>query len=266
MREIKSNELKKIQLDILQVVHEFCLKNNIDYSLSFGTLLGAARHQGYIPWDDDIDIMMLRKDYDKFIKGFRHHFISVVDMNTSKDYWHPYAKVQDERTIMMEYNNMPKKIGINIDLFPVDNFPEDIKGAKRLILHKRIFNIIHNIKIIKVSKKRAIYKNNLLKLGQCLFKLIPMPKLISKLDKISRKYENYSSSWVGILAPTDNKIDWRVPNVWFSNYTQLYFEGRKFQVIARYSDYLDRIYGNWRELPPVNKQTSHHVFEAYWKI
>ena len=126
MKKIETEELKRIQVDILKDIHEFCSINNIHYSLAYGTLLGAIRHQGYIPWDDDIDIMMLRSDYEKFIHTFPGSFkhLSICAPELDLNYYAPYANVWDNRTILDEgINNADhrgKTIGIKIDVFPID--------------------------------------------------------------------------------------------------------------------------------------------------
>ena len=102
MREIKFEELKNLQLDILLSVHDFCMKNGIEYSLAAGTLIGAIRHKGYIPWDDDIDISMPRPDYDKFICTFNqpNNYYQVIAMSNDREYGFPFAKVHDTRTFV----------------------------------------------------------------------------------------------------------------------------------------------------------------------
>ena len=91
-KKIDVEELKCIQMDILNSIDLFCKQNNIKYSLAFGTLLGAIRHQGYIPWDDDLDIMLLREDYTKFLKEFRHEIYSVITPTNNIDYSLPFVE------------------------------------------------------------------------------------------------------------------------------------------------------------------------------
>ena len=115
------NEMRKIQMDILLFIHQFCIDNGIQYSLAWGTMLGAIRHKGYIPWDDDIDIMMTRPEYDRFCKLFHDErsIYKLYDVHTDKKWIYPFAKISDERTIRVEKNALDE-IGINIDVFPID--------------------------------------------------------------------------------------------------------------------------------------------------
>lgn len=117
MKEIDVDELKHIQLDMLKDVHAFCVNNNIKYSLAYGTLLGAVRHRGYIPWDDDIDIMMLREDYNRFVHSYDNDIYRIEDLSTDPDYELPYAKVEDVRTVMKEFVNGSSSSGVYIDIF-----------------------------------------------------------------------------------------------------------------------------------------------------
>ncbi|MBQ8445584.1 MAG: LicD family protein, partial [Opitutales bacterium] len=133
MREITHEELKQIQLGILDKVHEFCEKNGITYFLSSGTLIGAVRHKGYIPWDDDLDLYMPRADYDKFIKLFSANSpenTKLLSLETDKKYQYPFAKVIDDRTEMVETAvGESFKIGVYIDVFPVDSVPDNFVAS-----------------------------------------------------------------------------------------------------------------------------------------
>lgn len=100
-------EIQKLELDILKEFHEFCIKHDLVYSLMGGTMLGAVRHEGFIPWDDDIDVSMPRPDYDKFIDLTRNNLSNIYEVysvETRKDYIHPFAKIVDNRTVLFEKN------------------------------------------------------------------------------------------------------------------------------------------------------------------
>ncbi len=124
MKEIEIEELKRLQVDMLKCIDDFCVSNGIKYSLSSGTLIGAVRHQGYIPWDDDIDIMMLRDDYDRFVQMFNGSYshLSLLAPELDWGYYAPYANVFDNRTLLQEGNNGHRgmQLGVKIDIFPID--------------------------------------------------------------------------------------------------------------------------------------------------
>lgn len=123
----KIDELKFISYNILKFVADFCEINNIKYYLFAGTLLGAIRHEGFIPWDDDIDIAIPRDDYEKFIIEFdRNNDVNykVLSIENSNKYYLPYAKVIDNRTLLFEDGKESMPIGVFIDIFPLDSIPD----------------------------------------------------------------------------------------------------------------------------------------------
>ena len=128
MKEIGIEELKRIQIGILKHLDAFCNENNLKYFMCGGTLLGAVRHKGFIPWDDDIDIMMKREDYDKLIELYPKNDNSnfkLFSYELDKSFPYPFAKMDDFRTIFEEEINDSYKIGVNIDIFPIDYITED---------------------------------------------------------------------------------------------------------------------------------------------
>lgn len=134
-RQIKDiEEIKKIQLEILKYVDQFCSQNNIKYALGYGTLIGAVRHKGFIPWDDDIDIIMRRNDYNRFIELFSKETgrYKVWSHNLQTDYPIPYAKVTDEKTLKLEGTNYYVERGVDIDVFPLDDLPNDEKAVDKV--------------------------------------------------------------------------------------------------------------------------------------
>ena len=140
MIEIPLEELKSRQLEILTRIDKFCTEHNIQYSLAFGTLLGAIRHKGYIPWDDDIDIMMLRSDYNRFISLFYDEQLRVLSIENESRYILPFAKVVDNNSILIEQSTMELPLGIYVDIFPVDNIPDDISLRNDFYRKKKILN------------------------------------------------------------------------------------------------------------------------------
>ncbi|MFR5682857.1 MAG: phosphorylcholine transferase LicD [Clostridia bacterium] len=128
-------EIKSIQLDILSQVANYCDRNGLRYFLAYGTLLGAVRHKGYIPWDDDIDIMMPRPDYMQFINSFNNEkcALRVGSHYLDKNYPYVIAKVYDTSTLCKENIDVEYSIGINIDVFPIDGLPETERSFRNFI-------------------------------------------------------------------------------------------------------------------------------------
>ena len=133
-RRITIEELKRVQLEILDMVTQFCDANGIRYWLDSGTLLGAIRHKGYIPWDDDIDLGMLREDYERFVSVFNesNDRYRVLSFEWNPDFGFPFAKVCDTTTVLYEPDERGRKMAINIDIFPYDRAPDDDAVANEM--------------------------------------------------------------------------------------------------------------------------------------
>ncbi len=130
MRKIEDiQELRQIQMGILDEVHQFCEANGLRYFLSSGTLIGAVRHKGYIPWDDDIDIYMPRQDYEQFLQTYSDTkgTYRAINPATEPHYYYTFAKVVDQRTRMVEKETEGYEIGVYMDIFPVDYVTEDLQ-------------------------------------------------------------------------------------------------------------------------------------------
>lgn len=265
MKEIDIDELKKIQLNILNVVSEYCKKSQIKYFLCFGTLIGAVRHQGYIPWDDDIDIAMLRSDYEKLINDF-NGYDSLYKVYTTKNtdgFPYPFAKIVFQNSIVEEQSdNMQNHIGINIDVFPIDNIPDDVKQQKKLIRDIRKQREILDVKSIVINKGRIFYKNAVLYFGKIIFKHVQIKTIVDKIIKLATNYNDCTCENVGVTVWGYGEREIVSKNI-FDEAVNMKFEGNYYSVPKRYDEWLSSIYGNYMELPPVEKQLSHHDFKAY---
>ena len=269
--KISLNQVKQLQLQILLEVAAFCDKNGIQYFLTAGTLIGALRHQGFIPWDDDIDLVMLRPDYERFIALFNNrsqvNHIQVVSPQ-NEHYPYAYAKVMDTQTVFIEDSSMAKKfpLGVNIDVFPLDFLTDDWKSACRWVHHVYRYNTLLAVKHISLDKPRAWYKQGLIRLAQAFLKTIPTGWLIKRINILAQNYAAQpQSKYVGqivLKAKGEREI---VERAWFGSGVCVPFEGHVFTAPAGYDPYLKRLFGNYMQLPPKEQQISHHYFEAYYK-
>ena len=267
MKKIDLEGLKQAQLSILLDVHDFCLNNNINYFLAHGTLIGAVRHKGFIPWDDDIDIAMPRQDYDRFISTFNGTYphLKVLSFDTADKYCYPIAKVYDNRTIMKEniVNTYPG-MGINIDIFPIDGIPDSPEDAAKHLNRLIRWGKLREIKQVKLSSSRSFAKNILLLLLRIL--LLPFTNrfFLQKMDNMARSVPYGSTKYAGSIAYFT--IMFKPVSVSaFQNTVDAPFEGHLFKIPQGYDEWLRNIFGDYMQLPPEEKRVTHHVFEAYWK-
>lgn len=261
---IDTKELKEIQLDMLKVVHKFCVNNNIRYSLSSGTLIGAIRHKGYIPWDDDIDIMMPRPDYERFLNTFSHEYLIATDF--SKDDSQPltYGKVYDTRTVMVEKSDRKYDASVFLDVFVIDGLGSDISTAKKLYKKIKYHRDILVVKTVSMAKTRSFYRNiylGALKVASCLF---PFKYVLSRTIKLMKTFDFNSSKLAGNLSWGFGEKRIFNRNM-YEEYIDVEFEGNMFRSLKDYDKYLSHVYGDYMKLPPKEKQVTHHVFEAWWK-
>lgn len=264
MKQLELKEIQLISLGILLEFGRFCSANNLRYSLCAGTLIGAARHNGFIPWDDDIDVMMPREDYDRFDQIYKDTSgrFELLSYNRQSYYYVPFMKLCDTHTYV-EHNN--HKIGVNIDIFPCDGLP----GNNGLNDYVRDFIKLQDL----VIKKRTIdWKSGhiLTEILKYIGKSILYPGTRkSYIKKFVSKYTSHpiqTSDNAGCLAMFNHyKMKEILPSYIFKEYVDLSFEGYKFKCFKYYHEYLSSLYGNYMQLPPVEKRQSGHHFNAFLK-
>lgn len=265
MKEISIEESKNIQLEIMQVVHDFCTANNIQYSMCAGTLIGAIRHKGFIPWDDDIDIFMLRDEYNRFISTFKDSSGVYIlhSLENDNSYCYPYAKVEDARTVMYENVEGPK-LGIAIDVFPVDNCCNTKEDSVRFIKKVSRYKLLYKGKLVRPGKNNSFFKKvaivgvKMLVLGFSLRELAEKVSVVCQTQKSDSKYVATVVAGYGL-----GEIQLRTA---FSEYLQLPFENHIFNAIKNYDFYLRNVYGDYMQMPPENQRHSPHtLIGMYWK-
>ena len=172
MKEVSLENIKSRSIDILIDIDRVCKENDIKYTLYYGTLLGAIRHKGFIPWDDDIDIGMMREEYEKFIKIYDKNHSDIYELLTSrqKNYFLPYAKVNDISTTSY-LDDVELPFGVSVDIFPIDYQNNDEQKAKKMFdLQNKYFKIITKYigirygKTIKMNIKYILLKNGIIKM------------------------------------------------------------------------------------------------------
>lgn len=264
MKQLTKEEIKQIQLEIMDSIHAFCEQHGLRYSLAFGTLIGAMRHKGYIPWDDDIDIMMPRPDYERFIHeypGYKKNHVVQTHKN-DKSYYLPFAKVYDNRTEQIIF---PTKTGVFVDVFPIDGFPDTEEDTK-VYLKKKFHVVFHDI-LYTCSNNSYRKGNKLLIALKYIGKRILYPSRkrgIKKHDAIVESYPYEIANYAGIASNTIWERS-RFPKRIFEEYTKSAFEGRMYNIISNYDILLSSYYGDYMQLPPEEERVPGHATPVYWK-
>ena len=255
-------------MDILKDIHQFCEANNLHYTLIFGSLLGAIRHRGYIPWDDDIDIAMLRPDYEKFIASYsgKNGIYHVYDYRNDADYHHPYAKVADTRTILEEHTSM-KDIGINIDVFPFDNLFDTKDECNQFIKKLDGLKKKFRIKLVKPGKKNVWWKRILIRLAKATQIFWSMKKITEKEYEIVNTLTNENAKFVGVAVDPEIGPAYRsvYPRSMFEKFIKVPFDNEEVMATAEYDAWLSQMYGDYMTPPPAGNRTSPHTLSnIYW--
>ena len=239
----------------------YCEQHNICYYVAGGTLLGAIRHGGFIPWDDDIDIILPRADYEKLINSFdggdsKYELESPYSGN--QDFLFSYSKLYDKTTTLTE-NTKPKCTrGIYIDLFPLDG----VGGEEWIKNYKKVdsLNMLLMTRTCSIRKGRGFLKN----LAVLFMRIVPgfilnNKKLSIKVDKTAAKNEYSSSTYVGNLMGAYRTKEIVAKEI-IGNPARYKFETIYVNGPERYEEYLTNIYGDWRKIPPIEKQHGAHSY------
>jgi len=271
MGELTQQQLRKMQLLELDMVKELdrvCRKHNIFYSIDGGTLLGAVRHKGFIPWDDDMDIVMLREEYEKFKKvasEMNPDICFFQDHSTDNDYLWGFGKLRRTGTtfIRVGQEHLKFKTGIGVDVMPLDDVPKTLIGQMGLDFY---CFVLRKILWSEVGKKT---KKGLLRVWYSILNTIPVEWVYGKVDKISQKSRNDSPNRVRLLLYTATgklfkrnplRIRYSMPKRWFTDLCDYEFEGCHFLGTRDYDECLFYQYGDYMTLPPEDKRESHIPF------
>lgn len=265
--KLKVQRMQKVIFKIMCDIDDFCKENNIRYYLSGGTCLGAVRHHGFIPWDDDGDLMMPRKDYEKFLEIFPARYpekYGVGAIAIDPEWVRPYARVWDKNSVWRSTNLQDKEMGIFVDIFPIDGLPQNPRKRK-----------LHYLQIKALwSFGAACVKTRFLPGEKYLFVkraagLVLRPSMnryfIEQTEKCAKKYDFDESLYVGACVAVHYGDHETIKRKFMSRGVRLDFEGRKLPVPIGYKTYLSNLYGDYMTIPEGAEERGYSHLD-HWEV
>ncbi len=255
--------LQEKLLEMIKWFHEFCVNNEIPYYITSGTMLGAARHEGFIPWDDDIDVAIPRPHYNRLCELLCDrvdHYIIETPYSQNNDYIYGYAKLYDMNTTMIEHMRKDIKRGILIDIFPLDglgnSYEESIKNYKRI----DVYSMFLAARTCAIRKGRSLWKNaSIIIAGMLPTIIVDNHLLAQKVDKKCQVYGYENSAFVASCLSTYRSIEIMEKRI-YGKPTLYRFEDTYLFGPELYEEYLTKLFNDWRMLPPKEKRVSVHNY------
>lgn len=261
-------DIQLVSLDILKDIHDFCTKNNLNYYIAYGTLLGAVRHNGFIPWDDDIDIVMPRPDYERFIKTYKsERGMQLFTYQYSKCLI-PYARICEMKRTQVNFIQKPwtkHRTGIFLDIFPLDAVSKDEFDQKKnmaMKLWKRSWSMRYTLTPLRTYKginKKCKW------VTRKIISLLLEKKRITKHINLCKNTAWGKSDYLCQLACPDSN-ERIIEKKWFDEKVLLQFEDAEFYAPKDWDKILQNIFGDYMQLPPIAEQVPHTYYaKFFWK-
>lgn len=269
MTEYELNKIHEIELMIVSEIDRICSKYDIKYFIVAGSTLGAVRHKGFIPWDEDMDVGMLRSEYDRFVsvldKELDHKKYFFQTMHTDSGYPLAFGKLVLRGTKFVEKDAIHSKamMGIFIDIFPYDNVPDDPEEKEKTRKNRRRIQKLRYVKKGYIIHNTKGLKLILLKLKAAI---TPYSKMIEDSEKEYIKYNDKPTKNIVMVQGGYGYDKEIIPREFADDLIMVDFEDRKLPIFREYDKYLTQLYGNYMEYPPEDKRVQHDVAELDFGI
>lgn len=267
MHELSLREIQLGELHLLQLFDKICKKHHLTYSLVFGTLIGAVRHHGFIPWDDDLDVCMPREDYEKFVKlDLSYEVPSYVKRlaKTDGDFVLPFAKLVDTRfSLETFYSGQSADKFLWMDIFPVDGLPNT--KFEFLLLYSAVAVLRRIAALCYAQPDRGIteFRKKVKKYLKPVAKLIGAKRCTKIVDYISQIYSFKDAEYAGIVSGVFYIPKGKLRKADFLMTETAVFEGQEFPIIAGWDRFLTMTYGNYMEIPAEKDRHNHMLKVSY---
>jgi lipopolysaccharide cholinephosphotransferase len=267
MKRLEHKEIQQEAFKVLVHVAELCELHQLDYVLMYGTLLGAVRHKGFIPWDDDVDIAMPRQHYEKLRVLLAHNQekFRFLDRSTTKDYPYLIGRVSSKNTKIVRTDELDCGMGVFIDIYPIDdidnNYHKAVFWAKILGVLSSLYFASTRTALEPYCRNRTIKK--IYVIGARLIGAEMIEQLINKI--VMKSNGGLSCAYVGVAFWMTFQSRRNVlPLRYFQEFTKLEFNGQMFNAPRDYHELLCNYYGDYMTLPPPAEQKPHHQYEAFY--
>ena len=260
--------LQEIELENLRMLMEICEKNHLRYYLIGGSLLGAMRHKGFIPWDDDIDVGLPRPDYNRFVqiaKGYLPAHMDVKTMTSDPNYKCYFTRlINNKKKIYWDHGQYTAVIGVWMDVFPLDGLPENPLLRKmqvfRVKLNKALYKFTQIDYVSTNRTNRPLSERVLIRFAQLtrIGRLMNADRRLEKLDQALQRYDYDASAYAWNFSGCYGKRE-IVPHIQLGGSRTAQFEGIQVSIPEAAEDYLTSIYGDYMKLPPEDQRRSHEV-------